>query len=81
MAIRGRKQQLKVRRDVDEPNALPRCPAQLGPVARKEWRRLTAPLHKLGILTVADRAEFAAYCQAWERWSKRRTSCRRRRRC
>ncbi|AZQ67636.1 phage terminase small subunit P27 family [Silicimonas algicola] len=50
------------------PDALPRCPAHLGPVARKEWRRLAAPLHKLGILTVADRAAFAAYCQAWERW-------------
>jgi P27 family predicted phage terminase small subunit len=49
-------------------DALTRCPAHLGPVARKEWRRLAASLHKLGILTVADRAAFAAYCQAWDRW-------------
>ncbi|AZQ67107.1 phage terminase small subunit P27 family [Silicimonas algicola] len=50
------------------PDALPRCPAHLGPIARKEWRRLAAPLHKLGIVTVADRPAFAAYCQARERW-------------
>src|SRR6056297_3348266 len=46
----------------------PRCPEHLDPVARKEWRRLARPLFEAGILTVADRAAFAAYCQAWSRW-------------
>lgn len=48
--------------------ALPRCPAHLNDVARKEWRRLATPLHEAGILTLADRAALAAYCQAWSRW-------------
>ena len=50
------------------PDALPRCPVHLDAVARKEWRRLAAPLWKMGVLTVADRAALAAYCQAWSRW-------------
>lgn len=48
--------------------ALPRCPAHLSAVARKEWRRLATPLHEAGILTLADRAALAAYCQAYARW-------------
>ncbi|MFC3616003.1 phage terminase small subunit P27 family, partial [Lutimaribacter marinistellae] len=34
----------------------------------KEWRRLATPLHEAGILTLADRAALAAYCQAYARW-------------
>ena len=48
--------------------ALPRCPTHLSAVARKEWRRLATPLHEAGILTLADRAALAAYCQAYARW-------------
>jgi phage terminase small subunit len=48
-----------------------RAARHMGPVARKERRRLDVPLHKLGILTVADRAAFAAYCQAWEHLRRR----------
>lgn len=47
---------------------LPRCPAHLDGAARNEWRRLAGPLHKAGVLTTADRAAFAAYCQAYSRW-------------
>ena len=49
-------------------NALPRCPHHLTAVAQKEWRRLATPLYEAGLLTVADRAALAAYCQAWARW-------------
>ncbi len=48
--------------------ALPRCPAHLCDVARKEWRRLAGPLHQAGILSTFDRGALAAYCQAWARW-------------
>ena len=50
--------------------ALPRCPDHLSAEARKEWRRLATPLHKAGVLTVADRAALAAYCQCWSRWAE-----------
>ncbi|KAA0909576.1 phage terminase small subunit P27 family [Aquicoccus porphyridii] len=48
--------------------ALPRCPRHLTDVAQKEWRRLATPLHEAGLLTLADRAALAAYCQAYGRW-------------
>ncbi|WP_245710969.1 phage terminase small subunit P27 family [Citreimonas salinaria] len=37
-------------------------------MAQKEWRRLATPLHEAGLLTLADRAALAAYCQAYGRW-------------
>jgi len=49
-------------------DGLPRCPPHLSVVARKEWRRLATPLYEIGVLTLADRAALAAYCQAWARW-------------
>lgn len=49
---------------------LPRCPDHLDAVARKEWRRLARPLFEAGILTVADRAAFAAYCQSYSLWAE-----------
>ena len=52
------------------PDALPRCPPHLDHVARKEWRRLAKPLYDMGVLTVADRAAFAAYCQSYSRWAE-----------
>lgn len=52
------------------PDALPRCPPHLDAVARKEWRRLAKPLYDMGVLTVADRAAFAAYCQSYSRWTE-----------
>lgn len=50
------------------PEGLPHCPAHLSDEAKAEWARLAAALHGMGVLTVADRAAFAAYCQAWGRW-------------
>lgn len=49
-------------------DALPRCPDHLSVVAKKEWRRLATPLYRAGLLSLADRAALAAYCQAWARW-------------
>ena len=55
-------------RRADPDAALPRCPPHLSDDARKEWRRLASSLHQVGLLTTADRAALAAYCQAWARW-------------
>jgi P27 family predicted phage terminase small subunit len=45
-----------------------RCPAGLDQRARTEWKRITRVLDAAGILTVADRAMLAVYCQAWSEW-------------
>ena len=55
----------------DEPSFvgdLPDCPAHLGQAARDEWHRLAGVLHKAGVITLADRAALAAYCQCYGRW-------------
>src|SRR5262249_24203189 len=44
--------------------AVPECPAELGPVARREWDRLVGELAALRLLTNLDRAALAAYCGA-----------------
>ncbi|PWR02424.1 phage terminase small subunit P27 family [Meridianimarinicoccus roseus] len=69
--MRGRKPPARARDHPDAPvlaEVLPRCPPHLSAVARKEWRRLATPLFEAGVLTLADRAALAAYCQAWGRW-------------
>lgn len=69
--MRGRKPKPARRADRQAPappDGLPRCPAHLSPVARKEWRRLAKPLYDMGVLSTTDRAALAAYCQAWGRW-------------
>ena len=42
-----------------------RPPPELDAMAKKEWKRLAGELAKLGLLTRADRAVFAVYCQSW----------------
>ncbi len=49
---------------------VPDCPAELGPVARREWDRLANELGKLKILTALDRAALAAYCGAYALWAE-----------
>ena len=46
----------------------PDCPPHLNVEAQGEWARLAGPLHDAGILTLADRAALAAYCQCYGRW-------------
>ncbi len=52
-----------------EPN-VPECPAELGPVARREWDRLAGELGALRLLTNLDRAALAAYCGAYALWAE-----------
>jgi len=59
--------------NVNEPRpeiAIPDCPVELGPVARREWDRLAVELSCLRILTNLDRAALAAYCGAYAMWAE-----------
>ena len=54
--------------DHDEPvfsKGSPTPPKCLSTEAKCEWKRLVPDLQKNGMYTAADRAIFAAYCQAW----------------
>lgn len=44
------------------------APADLGVVAREEWRRAGGLLREQGVLTKLDRMAFRAYCEYYERW-------------
>ena len=46
------------------------CPPHLTPLAKEEWARLYPEMTAQGMLTTADRAPFAAYCQSYARWVK-----------
>ena len=52
------------------PKGTIRCPTWLEPEAKKEWRRLSSSLEAMGVLTTADIAAFAGYCQAYARWKE-----------
>jgi P27 family predicted phage terminase small subunit len=50
------------------PQGLPEMPAWLDDEGQAEWRRITADLAEMGLLSKADRPALAAYCTAWSRW-------------
>ena len=57
----------------NEPKPLkkaPPCPKWLEPEAKKEWRRLAKALEAMGVLTEADMAACAGYCQSYARWKE-----------
>jgi P27 family predicted phage terminase small subunit len=51
-----------------QPTGTPTCPRHLDKQAKAEWKRISAELISLGLLTAVDRAALAAYCQSWSRW-------------
>lgn len=68
--LHGNPSRLPASRLVDEVQPeveIPGCPRHLLPEARKEWRRLTPELQKLGLIAKIDRAALSLYCQAWAR--------------
>jgi P27 family predicted phage terminase small subunit len=44
---------------------MPDMPTDLDPIAKKEWKRASPALLKLGLLTEVDGVAFAAYCMAY----------------
>lgn len=84
MAVRGRKPKptaIKVLegnpghrpvndREPKAPPGMPSCPKWLDKRAKAEWKRMSAILKPLGLLTNMDRAAFAGYCQAYGRWQE-----------
>ena len=53
-----------------QPNGTAEPPDFLSAEARAEWDRLAPKMERIGLLTVADRAVFAVYTQAWADYKK-----------
>jgi P27 family predicted phage terminase small subunit len=47
--------------------AIPDAPRHLNKEARKEWKRISAELYELGLISRIDRAALSLYCQSWGR--------------
>jgi len=65
------KEKNKDRINLNEPKiavAVPDCPAHLNTYAKKEWKRITPILERMGLITHIDMAALAGYCQAYGRW-------------
>ena len=50
------------------PTVALRCPKNMMPEAKKEWKRLAPILMSMGLLTAADVVPFEGYCTAYARW-------------
>lgn len=52
---------------------IPDAPSWIWPEARKEWKRISAELHKYGLISKLDRAALVLYVQAWAKmvWAER----------
>lgn len=50
------------------PVEVPSCPTWLHPEAKREWRRIVKVLEPLKLITHADRAALATYCEAYATW-------------
>ena len=51
-------------------SGIPDCPDFITGRAAEEWDRIAVQLDDVGLLSKIDRAALAAYCTAYERWSK-----------
>ncbi len=56
------------KREPKPTNAIPSCPRQLNATARAEWKRVSAILHRNGLISLLDRAALAAYCSSYARY-------------
>jgi P27 family predicted phage terminase small subunit len=50
------------------PVEIPDCPSHLSASAKKEWKRISVELERLGLIAKIDRAALGVYCQAYARW-------------
>jgi P27 family predicted phage terminase small subunit len=46
----------------------PKCPEWLHPLAKREWKRVMTEFRDTGLVTAADQAALASYCQSYARW-------------
>jgi P27 family predicted phage terminase small subunit len=58
--------------------SLPDPPEHLDPLALKEWHRIASILERMRVLTEADGAALAIYCESFSRWIRARADVQKR---
>lgn len=58
----------KLNKHEPQPGGVATCPTWLDLEAKREWRRISKELRRLGLLTSVDRAALAAYCDCYATW-------------
>jgi P27 family predicted phage terminase small subunit len=48
----------------------PTCPLWLDVEAKREWKRISGELCRLGLLTIVDRVALTGYCEAYSRYRR-----------
>lgn len=68
--VQGNPGKRQLNQDEPQPDrsTIPEPPDHLNAEAREEWDRAAMQLWHMGVLSHADRATLAAYCQAYGRW-------------
>jgi P27 family predicted phage terminase small subunit len=66
--LQGNPGKRRLNRHEPKPTGIPTCPKHLDREAKREWKRISAELITLGLLTNVDRAALASYCTAYSRW-------------
>ncbi len=59
------KRPLNLSDGINPPIATPSPPDWLSPQSKKEWRRISAELEELGLISEIDKASLSTYCQTW----------------
>lgn len=67
--LEGNRGHRPINKSEPKPSGIPTCPKHLDKVAQTEWKRISAELQQMGLLTAVDRAALAAYCQSYSRWA------------
>lgn len=69
--LEGNRGRRKLNENEPQPRGdIPNCPSFLTKGAREEWRRMMPILESARVMTAADMACLAGYCQAYGRWKE-----------
>lgn len=68
--LKGTFQKCRQRKEPKPPKSIPNPPSCLDSVGKREWRRITPELDRLGLISNLDMAALAGYCQAFSTWFK-----------
>jgi P27 family predicted phage terminase small subunit len=69
--LEGNPSKRPLKKELPKPGpGIPTCPTWLSVAAKREWKRLTPELARMGLLSKLDRNMLAGYCSAYALWQQ-----------